>query len=192
MIPLKEFHNRKNQHCAVTCGIDYIKYIGIKGDYELIEKSDKKDNKGQWLYRVKCKLCKNEKLLNSYNIQNNSYYHNFLNCGENVYYEEINNIYGDYKIIEYVGKRENHPLYLCECIICKRTKVVQLENMKNNVGISHQDCIYLVENNIYKKKLKSKWENMRFRTTNPKCHNYNLYGGRGINSNEFEYFIDFL
>ena len=41
------------------------------------------------------------------------------------------------------------------------------------------------------KKFYQHWQNMRTRTTNSKYEYYHRYGGRGINSDDFIYFIDF-
>ena len=68
-------------------------------------------------------------------------------------------------------KRTNKHGYICSMILSK--------NYKNGF-----------ENNELKQ-FHSIWCNMRNRTTNPKYEKWNDYGGRGINSDEFEHFIDF-
>lgn len=190
-LTIKDFHRRRNIHCAVTCGINYINKIGIKGDYDLIDRTNIQDSKSQWLYKLKCKICENEILVNSTNIQNCTYNHNHMHCGDNFYNDEIGNIYGDYQVIKYVKRRGTHLIYKCKCLTCKRIKYFQLQNLKSSKGIYHNSCISLIPNDKYKKMLYRVWCNMRDRTTNPNNSNYDNYGARGISSERFKYFIDF-
>lgn len=106
----------------------------------------------------------------------------------------INSVLGDFKIINIDDKK-----ITVKCNICGRIQTLssiyaftKRENKHGNI------CSKILINN-YKggtksnelKQFYSIWCNMRTRTTNLKYEKWDNYGGRGINSNEFEYFVDF-
>lgn len=189
---IAEFRRVKNIHSFRTCGTDYLSTNPMFGDYEFIGATNLKDSSNHPLYKIKCKICKNEKLLPIDVIQRCTYLHNKMNCGEKVYLEEVGNIYEDMKIISYLGIRNNrYPIYLCECLICHRTKVMQIGNIKMGKGTNHKYCSMSLKGKKYIKEFRSKWANMRDRTTNPNNDRYHCYGGRGISSDCFTNFIDF-
>lgn len=187
---IAEFRRVKNIHSVRTCKEDYFITNPIKGDYEFVGASNSmRGNKN--LYDIKCKVCGNIKSLPADQAQRSIFYHSKINCGEKVYLEEIGNQYGDIKIKSYEGKRGGAVLYGCECQICGREKIMQRGNIKEGKGIEHRWCSMSLKNEKYIKEFRSRWANMRDRTTNPKNDRYHCYGGRGISSDEFEYFIDF-
>jgi len=107
---------------------------------------------------------------------------------------EIGKIYDDLKCVRKVYmleilKRDYSNYYLMQCTKCGRTKVMRDHTVFRKSGTCHSACgkgIHLLDPIFYER-----WQAMRTRTTNPNYHAYDRYGGRGINSDEFEYFIDF-
>ena len=64
--------------------------------------------------------------------------------------------------------------------------------MQNGRGISHESCVHLIDkNNKYYHRFHSIWSDMRKRTTNSHIKQWEDYGGRGISSEEYRFFIDF-
>ena len=83
----------------------------------------------------------------------------------------------------------NTTTYTMECKYCHRQKKMLSSTIRLKHGITHKAC---------GKGLKTKdpvfydrWQAMRTRTTNPNYQHYADYGGRGISSEAFKYFIDF-
>ena len=101
----------------------------------------------------------------------------------------IGELYGDMKIIEYLGNWNNNRNYLCECQICHRTKRTQLKHLKNGLGIKHKTCGLGIKQQD--KRFYQIWSDMRKRTSNPHSNEWNNYGGRGITSDDYINFIDF-
>lgn len=184
----------RNLHCAKICKEDYFIQNGIDGDYYFVGDSGLKNKSDCNLYKIKCKKCGNVKLLDSDLIQRNTYYHNKRNCGEKVYLEKIGDVYDDMKIISYIGISETKnksPIYMCQCLKCGRVKQMQMSNISMHKGTSHKYCSLNIENDKYIDEFRSRWANMRDRTTNPNNKRYHCYGGRGIKSDDFELFVDF-
>lgn len=80
-------------------------------------------------------------------------------------------------------------VYNMKCSICGREKKMRGPTLNRHAGTTHKAC---------GKGLKTKdplfhikWKSMRTRTSNPKSFQYKDYGARGINSDQFKYFIDF-
>lgn len=74
-----------------------------------------------------------------------------------------------------------------ECNVCQNIKEVTLGGFRK--GITHKQCskdLKLNDTQFY-----SIWANMRTRTCNPNYEKWHRYGGRGISSDEFAYFVDF-
>lgn len=106
---------------------------------------------------------------------------------------EIGKVFGDIKIIKFIGCKSNCLLFMGKCQICKRQFPVWIKDLKRNIGTSHSNCVKTIpkgKDNIYVKKLRIIWSHIIDRCTNPKCEKYNYYGGRGI-STSYKYFIDF-
>lgn len=106
----------------------------------------------------------------------------------------IGTIIGDFKIIDRIDKK-----IVVKCNICGRVQTLSsikaFTKRENNHGnICSKIIIKNYEGGSKGKELKqfySIWCNMRNRTTNPNYKKWNNYGGRGINSDSFKYFVDF-
>ena len=102
-----------------------------------------------------------------------------------------NEIYDDIKIIEDLGMLGSNHYYLVECLKCGRRKKMSASKLfypKNRRGTEHKWCVNQIE---FTKHFHSKWTKMRDRTNNPNNIRYKYYGGRGISSDAWKYFIDF-
>lgn len=80
-------------------------------------------------------------------------------------------------------------VYLVKCKICGRKKIMLPNTIHNRVGTTHKSCGKGLK--IKNPRFYSEWKSMRTRTTNPNYEHYKDYGGRGISSEKFKYFIDF-
>ena len=96
----------------------------------------------------------------------------------------IGTIVNECTIIDYDIDKHN---YILKCNICGRIKSVSSDRVVNMSY--HKKCGYLLKD--VPMHFRYKWENMRQRTTNPNANGYADYGGRGINSDDYEYFVDF-
>lgn len=103
--------------------------------------------------------------------------------------ENVGKIFGDIKIIEYLDNKNNCRNYKCQCLVCGREKRTQIKHLKNGLGISHKTCGLGTKKQD--KRFYQIWSDMRKRTTNPNSNEWNNYGGRGISSEDYKYFIDF-
>lgn len=137
------------------------------------------------IYTSQCDICGNIKNGSLSNLQQNPK-HGFRACGENYAKSEIGKIYGDMEIIEYIGNIDRK--FRIRCTKCKREKVVCYRDIKNLKRTSHEGCRFLVERDD---DFRIRWQTMRARTTNPNNDNYERYGGRGISSECYKYYIDF-
>lgn len=84
---------------------------------------------------------------------------------------------------------ENKYEYEMTCKICNRKKIMLSSTIRIGHGITHKACgkgIKTKDPIFY-----DRWESMRTRTNNPNYEHANCYSERGINSDEFENFIDF-
>ena len=78
---------------------------------------------------------------------------------------------------------------LMKCKKCGRTKEMLPNTLHRHSGTTHKACgngIKTTDPDFYRK-----WQSMRSRTNNPNYEHYADYGGRGISSEKFRYFIDF-
>ena len=103
--------------------------------------------------------------------------------------DRINSVHGDLICLEYVGKRQGNSLYKFKCTICGREKIRAWHITCSKTGLMHSACSRELQN--VNPSFRKRYDNMRNRTTNPKYWAYDNYGGRGINSDEFKYFVDF-
>jgi hypothetical protein len=102
----------------------------------------------------------------------------------------MNDEFGDFIIIEILTGNKNRVMYKLKCKICGRTKDVYEYIIKQNrIGTSHSSCGKGIRNKD--KKFYTHWKNMRTRTCNENYERFDRYGGRNINSDAFENFIDF-
>lgn len=103
---------------------------------------------------------------------------------------EIGKTYGDLICLKYLYTvNRSQKVYLMKCTICGREKEMKGYVVKSGTGISHKACgkgLKTKDEIFY-----SRWQAMRTRTTNENYWAFSEYGGRGINSDEFENFIDF-
>lgn len=108
-----------------------------------------------------------------------------LNVGDSV---------GDYEVIGSVkrrigAKQYTSKFYILKCTKCGRIKELQSSTIRYEHGITHKSCgkgIKTLDPVFY-----DRWESMRTRTTNPNYEHADCYSEKGIDSNEFAYFIDF-
>ena len=189
-----DFRRCRNFHSVKTCKEDYFKTNQLEGDYEFLCGSDNISLSNKKLYKIRCKTCGNIKYLPIDNIQRCVYFHNAKNCGEKVYDEKIGLTIDDVQIISYIGKansKNKSSLFLCKCNKCGRIKQMAYSNIYNHKGTNHKYCSLIINNKGYIDEFRSRWANMRDRTTNPNNEKYPIYGGRGIKSDEFILFVDF-
>ena len=161
-------------------------------DYEVIECVGQINPKRRtYYYKLKCKICGEEKISpkTHKNGFNGRYVHNKTTCTNTFKRLEIGKTYGDYTVIRYVDSKNNKNRYEVKCNICNRTKIVSINHLQNNKGTSHSSCVKLIEN--VDKRFYSIWSDIRKRTTNKNCLHYKNYGGRGISSESYKFFIDF-
>ena len=103
---------------------------------------------------------------------------------------QVNDIIDDILIIEDLGKNKfKQNIFLVECQKCKRKKIMKEQVINRHSGTSHKACGKGIK--TIDKKFYTEWCSLRQRTTNPNYEFWNNYGGRGINSDAFENFIDF-
>lgn len=103
---------------------------------------------------------------------------------------EIGTVIDDMRCIEF----KYHPLrktsaYLMRCEKCGRFKIMLPRTLKERKGTTHKSCGQGLKTK--NKRFYSEWQAMRTRTTNKNYEHYSDYGGRGISSEYFKYFIDF-
>lgn len=168
--------------------------IGLKlGDYEVVEYVGKLNPKrSDKYYKLRCCICGNERVSPKtlkVGFSKNTYEHSEKICINYFRQIEIDKIYGDYRVIEFVGVKNNNCIYKVKCNICNREKEVYLKHLKNNIGISHQSCIKTL--NGVDKRFYEIWSGMIKRTTNKNTIHYKNYGGRGISADDYKFFIDF-
>jgi hypothetical protein len=94
----------------------------------------------------------------------------------------IGSQFGRWTVIERIGRREKRsgsPLYFkCRCQ-CGREKAVAENSL--SAGTSRScGCARHATHHLSKHPLYPTWKTMRRRCKNPKCIDYPLYGGRGI------------
>ena len=109
----------------------------------------------------------------------------------------IGDIYGDMKCVEIIPwtdprnplKNKQTTVYRMKCIKCGREKLRQRYVIFKLEGMFHKDCDHF--NHTSDPIFYNRWLNMRDTTTNTNKKEANRYVNRGINSDEFRYFIDF-
>ncbi|MCI6457126.1 MAG: hypothetical protein MSA56_05365 [Clostridium sp.] len=101
----------------------------------------------------------------------------------------IGKVFGDIEVIKFLDNKGNSKNYLCKCLVCGREKRTQIKHLKNGLGISHKTCGLGLKQKD--RRFYQIWSDMRKRTTNPNSNEWHNYGGRGITSDDYKYFIDF-
>jgi len=105
----------------------------------------------------------------------------------------IGDVFGDLECIGSHIRRNpngsNSTVYTMRCCICGREKDMLSSTIRLKHGITHKACgkgIKTLDPIFY-----SRWEAMRTRTTNENYEHANCYSKKGIDSDEFQFFIDF-
>lgn len=98
-------------------------------------------------------------------------------------------IVDDLQCLGKVKAKKNLYKYRMKCLICGREKDMLSSTIRKHCGTSHKACGKGLKTKD--KVFYTRWENMRTRTTNKLYHAAKHYSEKGINSDEFEYFIDF-
>lgn len=101
----------------------------------------------------------------------------------------INDIIDDMKIIDLTKDKYNRKCYKVKCLKCGREKIMLKSTLTRHSGTTHKSCGKGLKTKS--KLFYNRWQAMRTRTNNPNYEHWKDYGGRGIKSDEFEYFIDF-
>lgn len=105
----------------------------------------------------------------------------------------MNEVIGDYEVIE-EWKKSNKKYVKLRCRKCNRVQDISYVGFKKRINEHGKICSKNVSKELggYSKcHFYRIWCNMRTRTTNNNSPNWKNYGGKGINSDEFEYFVDF-
>lgn len=105
-----------------------------------------------------------------------------------------NLIIDDFEIVDRIKPKK----VIVKCNICGRTQILSsLNAFTKRTNIHGNICSKILlseyggKNGSNIKQFYSIWCNLRNRTNNPNSEKWNRYGGRGISSDEFKYFIDF-
>jgi hypothetical protein len=103
----------------------------------------------------------------------------------------IGDVLGDYTLLDYLGLDQGSKIYKIKCNVCGRTRNARISDLRHGHGQSHKHCSWTLPKDNYLIKVRRSWADMRNRTTNPKCDKYKDYGGRGITSDDYKFFINF-
>ena len=161
--------------------MEILKFLGYKNN--------------SMICRYKCKICGSIRESSFNSILKNKINLNHTNKRCGVYLKEydknIGLIVNDFKIIKLKTIDKNGYKYITKCTKCGMENENYLNNFKKGYSTNHSQCIKLIPKSKYNNRFKKIWSQMRYRTNNPKYREYNLYGGRGINSDYFSDFITF-
>lgn len=113
------------------------------------------------------------------------------NMGQPAKYKiEIGDVFGDLECVgKYFDEKDRYTKYIMRCKQCGREKTMLAPTINRKSGTTHKACGKGLKTK--EKVFHDRWCSMRTRTNNPNYVHYDIYGGRGINSDEFENFIDF-
>lgn len=75
-----------------------------------------------------------------------------------------------------ITKEKSHKLFYCECE-CGGYTVTRIDHLRREQSTS---CGCITNHGMSSSREYNTWKSMRQRCLNPKKHNYNNYGGRGI------------
>ena len=101
---------------------------------------------------------------------------------------EIGDIIDDVKIID-VYRKNGFVRCRIKCKKCGRERDVPHLSVYKHQSTRHVVCGRKLLSE--KTKFHKTWLSIRWRTTNPNAASYRNYGGRGISSEAFKYFVDF-
>lgn len=109
-----------------------------------------------------------------------------------ILYINIGDVFDDLECVNILNKNidgKNHTFYKMKCLKCGREKDMLSSTIRIKHGTTHKACGkgLKTESKIFY----SRWQAMRTRTNNPNYRCSKDYLERGINSDEFELFIDF-
>lgn len=163
----------------------------IVDDMQIISYEGKTKN---WvkLYKVKCIICGNEKIIQYSRLNSHTTTkHNNRSCLYKVETDlHIGKKKNDYTIIKRLDRRyRTEHYYLAKCDVCGIEYETTIGNFNRGYGTYHKNCTDHIPVNKYLPRFRKIYSCMRYRTTNPKYSEWDLYGGRGINS---EYYKDFM
>lgn len=80
-------------------------------------------------------------------------------------------------------------MYVMQCMICGRKKEMLSSTIRYKKGITHKLCGKGIKTkDLY---FYNRWHAMRTRTENPNYEHAEHYSLKGVDSDEFKYFIDF-
>lgn len=105
---------------------------------------------------------------------------------------QIGFVIGDFEVIA-----KNDKKVTVRCKKCGRTQELLYNGFTKRINTHGNICSKIVVKQYGSsktgelKQFYSIWANMRTRTTNKNYEKWDRYGGRGINSDEFKYFVDF-
>lgn len=106
------------------------------------------------------------------------------------YIINIGDVVGDYTCIDLQKDKNNYTIAVMKCNVCGREKIVIPSTfIKAKHGITHKSCGQYLKTKD--KRFYGIWQQMRSRTINSNYEHWDCYGGRGINSDCWKYFIDF-
>ena len=108
----------------------------------------------------------------------------------------VGEIIDDMTVMELYRDRNKKVRVKCRCNICGRDKDIDfITGILTHTRTTHVSCGKdrikgngLASSNV---RFHTIWMAMRGRTNNPNDSQYKYYGGRGIKSDEFEFFVDF-
>ena len=106
----------------------------------------------------------------------------------------IGEVIDDMTVIELYRDRNKKVRLKCRCNVCGREKDIDfITGILTHTRTAHSSCgkdrikgMGLASSNI---RFHTIWTAMRSRTNNPNSSQYKYYGGRGIKSDEFEFFV---
>ena len=161
----------------------------IIGDYQIVEILPNSSIK------IKCQICGNIKNTKWYNFKKQQNLHEAAFC-PNYYKDFENKIYGDFKLITYLGPVWKTHKFKMTCLICGYEKEGWWDDIKNLRNCYHTDCsshqMYIIKDDSNQLRLfKSRFQDMKNRTTKVNSVGWENYGGRGINSDAYTDFKTF-
>lgn len=146
------------------------------------------------VYLCECVVCGKQKEIQLSRLKNGiTTRHSNKHCGNYIkeYDEYMGLCVDDHKIINFLRSDKGNLIYLAECVICGTTFETIIHNFIRGYGTRHKSCTHHLPKDKHLKRFRKIYSCMIQRTTNENYSEFNLYGGRGINSIEFEDFIFF-
>lgn len=161
--------------------------IGDKyGDYKIVEINIGDARK----FVLKCNICGHIRKVDKRRLKSQK--HSLFICRQGFIQNLIGQVIGDYKVISHLGKtnKTNLHYFEVECIKCGRRQEINKKSLFDS-GRSHENYCIKLFGGKYKETLRTRYENIKQRTSNPNDDGYKYYGARGV-KNSFESAIDFI